>query len=53
MTLPDVGAAFGIDNYRTVSNVVQRVKRRIEKDNTLLKGLRIIKRGIVKSQKLT
>jgi putative transposase len=41
-TMPDVGKEFGINNYSTVSSVVQRVKRRIEKDRTLQEKLRII-----------
>jgi hypothetical protein len=39
---------LGINNYSTVSSVVQRLKRRIEKDRTLLKELKIIE-GRVKS----
>ncbi|WP_228723246.1 REP-associated tyrosine transposase [Desulfosediminicola flagellatus] len=50
-TLPNVGAAFGIANYSTVSSVIQRVKRRIEKDSTLVKELSIIERKVIKSQK--
>lgn len=48
-TLPNVGAAFGINNYSTVSSVVQRVKNRIEKDKTLLKDFRIIEGKVTKS----
>ena len=32
MTLPQIGKEFGIENYSTVSSVVQRVKTRIEDD---------------------
>jgi len=35
-TLPNVDAEFSINNYSTVSSVVQRVKRRHEEDKTLL-----------------
>ncbi len=52
-TLPNVGKEFGISNYSTVSSVVQRMKRRIERDKTLPKELKIIEKNINKSQKRT
>lgn len=52
-TLPNVGSEFGINNYSTVSSVVQRVKKRIERDRTLQKELRIIEGKAKKSQKRT
>lgn len=52
-TLPSVGIEFGINNYSTVSSVVQRVKRRIERDRTLPKELKIIVEKVYKSQKRT
>lgn len=51
--LPKVGAEFGINNYSTVSSVVQRMKKRIEKDRTLQKELKIIEGETRKSQKRT
>lgn len=42
-TLPQVGKGFGIDNYSTVSSVVQRVKSRVAKDKDLQKEVEMIK----------
>ena len=52
-TLPNVGKEFGTNNYSTVSSVVQRVKKRLEKDRDLLEELRIIEDNVVKCQKRT
>jgi len=52
-TLPSVGIEFGITNYSTVSSVVQRVKVRYKKDKYLLKDIEIIKKKIMKGQKVT
>ncbi len=52
-TLPNAGTGFSINNYCTVSSVVQRVKRRIERDRTLQKEVRIIEEKDIKSQKRT
>ena len=52
-TLPQIGTEFNINNYSTVSSVVQRVKSRIERDKKLLKELKIIEGKIYKSQKRT
>ena len=46
-----VGTEFGISSYSTVSSVVQRVKRRLEKDKTLLDELRLIVEKVKVSQK--
>ena len=51
MTLPQVGRELGVENYSTVSSVVQRVKTRIEDDRRLLKRLDEIVKKAVKSQK--
>ena len=53
MTLPQVGREFGIENYSTVSSVVQRVKTRNEADRRLLKRLDEIAGEAAKSQKRT
>lgn len=52
-TLPNVGREFGIDNYSTVSSVVQRVKKHLEKDKKLSEELRYIQEKVKKSQKRT
>ena len=52
-TLSNVGTEFGITNYSTVSSVDQRIKRRIERDRTLQKELRLIEGKARKSQKQT
>ena len=52
-TLPNVGTEFGINNYSTVSSVVQRVKKRIEADKTLQRDLQIIEGYVNKDRKQT
>ncbi len=52
-TLPNVGKEFGIDNYSSVSSVIQRAKKRIERSRSLQKELRIIEENVKKSQKRT
>lgn len=53
LTLPQVGKEFGIENYSSVSSVVQRVKVRAQKDKVTQRELEFIKSKIVKSQKRT
>lgn len=53
MTLPSVGSEFGIENYSTVSSIVQRVKSKIENDKRLLKEIHMIMKEVAKSQKRT
>jgi len=53
MTLPCVGMEFGINNYSTVSSIVQRVKSRLKNDTRLLKGLNTMMKAVAKSQKRT
>jgi REP element-mobilizing transposase RayT len=53
LTLPCVGKEFGIENYSTVSSIVQRVKARIKNDKRLAKELNTLMKKIVKSQKRT
>jgi REP element-mobilizing transposase RayT len=53
MTLPRVGKEFGINNYSTVSSVIQRVKSKAERDKRLRKEIDKITRIANKSQKRT
>ncbi len=53
LTLPSVGKEFGINNYSTVSSVVQRVKLRAEKDKALQRELESIRSRMCKGQKRT
>lgn len=53
MTLPRVGAEFGMENYSSVSSVVQRVKLRLKSDKMLKKDLEKIRIKACKSQKRT
>ena len=53
MTLPDVGREFGIENYSSVSSVVQRVRLRLESDKGLRKDLKKIRGNADKGQKRT
>lgn len=53
LTLPSVGKEFGINNYSTVSSVVQRVKLRAERDKHLQRELDAIGKKVLKSQKRT
>lgn len=52
-TLPVVGRSFGIENYSTVSSVVERIKARIKKDKKLRQSLDIIGESLQKSQQRT
>ncbi len=52
-TLPQVGKEFGIENYSSVSSVVQRMKLRVAKDKGLQEELEMIKSKVFKSQKRT
>ncbi|MCP3888167.1 MAG: hypothetical protein GY702_04745 [Desulfobulbaceae bacterium] len=52
-TLPDVGKEFGITNYSTESNVVQRVEVRPDRNNYLLKESESVEKEIVKGQRRT
>ena len=52
-TLPSVGRYFGIDNYSTVSTVVERVKARKINDKILQKEMESIGKKLAKSQKRT
>ena len=52
-TLPSVGRYFGIDNYSTVSSVVERVKSRKRKEKNLQKELESIGKKLSKGQKRT
>jgi len=51
LTLPSVGQEFGINNYSTVSSVVQRVKLRVESDKKLQKEVDSIREKVLKGQK--
>jgi len=53
LTLPSVGQEFGINNYSTVSSVVQRMKLRVEKDKHLQMEVDAIRRKVLISQKRT
>ncbi len=53
LTLPSVGKEFGINNYSTVSSVVQRVKLRAENDRNLQREIGYIREKTIKSQKQT
>ena len=52
-TLPQVGGYFGINNYSTVSSVIERVKYRKVGDKSMQKAIENIGRIINKSQKRT
>jgi putative transposase len=52
-TLPSVGRYFGINNYSTVSSVVERGKARKAKDKSVQKTIVEIGKKISKSQKRT
>lgn len=53
LTLPHVGNEFGIENHRTVSSVIQRMKSRVESDKRLRREINEIKKKVSKSQKGT
>ncbi|RMF92322.1 MAG: transposase [Candidatus Schekmanbacteria bacterium] len=52
-TLLDIGRYFDMNNYSSVSSMVERVKRRRMKDNSLRKHLEEIEKKLNKSQKQT
>ncbi|MFO7607352.1 MAG: transposase [Desulfurivibrionaceae bacterium] len=52
-TLPSVGRYFGIENYSTVSSIIERVKTKLDRDKKLRKSLEGIGRNLNKSQKRT
>lgn len=52
-TLPTVGRYFGIDNYSTVSSVVERVKDRKRKEKSLQQEMDSIRKKLIKGQKRT
>lgn len=49
-TLADIGSAFGIDNYSTVSSAVERLKLRKRHDNNLQQNIVKLKMVVNKSQ---
>lgn len=53
LTLPNVGKEFGINNYSTVSSVVQRMKLRLAGDKQLQVEVDAILQKVTKSQKRT
>lgn len=53
LTLPCAGKEFGINNYSTVSSVVQRIKNRSEKDKYLQREVDDVRIKVLKSQKRT
>jgi REP-associated tyrosine transposase len=53
LTLPCVGEEFGINNYSTVSSVVQRVKLRLEKDKYLQREVDDVRKKVLKSRRWT
>jgi len=50
MTLPDVGKVFGIENYSSVSSVVQRVKLKLASDKHLQKKISEITQQALKGK---
>lgn len=52
-TLPTVGRHFGIENYSTVSSVIERVKARKNRDKSVRQELESIAKILTKSQKRT
>jgi len=53
MTLGEIGAAFGITNYSTVSSAAERIKGRMVKDTCLRREVEKLKKLLDKSQKQT
>ena len=47
-TLPSVGRYFGIENYSTVSSIIERVKTKLNQDKKLRKSLEKMGRSLVK-----
>jgi putative transposase len=52
-TLAEIGKAFGISNYSTVSSAIERIKKRQERDEQLGKDIVNLKQVANKSQKQT
>ncbi len=52
-TLSEVGKHFGMNNYSTVSSVVERVKLRTNEDRMVREHLDVIRVKVVKSQRRT
>lgn len=53
MKLADIGAAFGMSNYSTVSSAAERIKRRMATDACLRQEVEKLKQQLGKSQKQT
>ncbi|HDR46573.1 MAG TPA: transposase [Geoalkalibacter subterraneus] len=53
MTLNEIGAAFGIANYSTVSSAAERIKIRMAEDVRLRQEVATLEQLLVKSQKQT
>jgi len=53
LTLPEVGRAFGIENYSSVSSAIQRLKTKVDGDENLSQELDMIAKTIHKGQKRT
>lgn len=53
MTLADIGTAFGMTNYSTVSSAAERIKRRMATDACLRREVENLKRQLNKSQRQT
>ncbi len=52
-TLPSVGRHFGIENYSTVSSVVERVKARKKREKSVQQDIELIGKKLNKSHKRT
>jgi len=52
-TLKHVGEQFGIEKYRTVSSIVERVKNEMKADKGLKKRIQNLDEEITKSQRQT
>jgi chromosomal replication initiation ATPase DnaA len=53
MTLAEIGAAFGMTNYSTVSSAAERIKRRMAADACLRQEVEKLKLLLAKSQRQT
>ena len=52
-TLVDIGKAFGLDNYGSVSSVVSRVKRGMKDDTRLRRRVTKLEKQLIKAHNLT
>jgi chromosomal replication initiation ATPase DnaA len=49
-TLKDIGARFGMEKYSSVSSVIERLKKQIQKDKKLRQRVDKLQKVINKSQ---